>query len=362
MMKTVSCLIAAALFASTSAAYAIDGQHPAPQVNRPGLRLPFLRRNQAHPADKPAEKAKEAPKAPAAPPPQFETPKIAQNWAKQHGMPIRTVEVGPPERRVTRMFVPVVKKDWDSFTETFGNRPQSMMLVLQSGDSHMTTLLGGEEYLWARSYHYDSYGKRAFYGSGGKRQLDGKAVVIDLTPDEYAHAQKWFGHRQDPKDQHFSMNCGAACMDYIGNIEVAPGKEGVHQLRTIPAVEIEGLKGVQREGGNYQGAKNLNGSASIPGGKRLFDVLGIARSKDGRNMGFNLTHAASDRVQVIGVPIGDVPAKEPKVIRENGRVFVRYVPVGGGMDPIEHFKTMSDAELLGPLPPQGVAGVVRPVK
>jgi hypothetical protein len=365
-MKTLSSLVAAAalVFAST-AAYAQNGPHggPAPHVNVP----PHAPQQPVRPAPAPAapKAAKAAAPKPAAAPAVHvhQTQQIAQRWASEHGLPVRTVEVGPPERRVTRMFVPVTKKNWQSFHDLFaGPDKPSMMLVLQSGDSHMTANIGGEEFLWARpNPHTHLYGKNQFHGDG-EGAMDGKGVVINLTPEQYQHAQTWFQHRKDPNDEHFSYQCGAACMDYIGNIEVEPGKDGTNQLRAIPEAEVLGAGKVQRAGGNYQGQKNLTGSVALPVGRRLFDMLGIARSKDGRNMGYNLVHAANDNVQVIAVPVGDQPSKEPKVIRENGRVFVRYVPVGGGVDPIEHFKTMPEAELLGPLPPQGIAGVVRPVK
>jgi hypothetical protein len=364
-MKTLSTLIAsAAVVFASSAAYAQNGANhvaPAPHVNAPA---PHGAQQQAHPAAAPAAPKAAAPKAAAPPQVHIPTQQIAQRWAIQHDVPVRTVEVGPPERRVTRMFVPVAKKDWASFHDTFAGSEakQSMVLVLQSGDSHMTVNMGGEEFLWARPNKYTTdYGRGAFYGNEWNEHppMDGKAIVINMTKEEYAHAQTWFQHRKDPKDFHFSTECGTACMDYIGNIEVAPSKDGVDQLRTVTKEEAGGHRQVEVAPGKF---KSLTGSAGLPGGRKLFDMLGVARSKDGRNMGFNLTHAATDRVQVIGVPIADIPPMEPKVIRENGRVFVRYVPVGGGVNPLEHFKTMSDAELLGPLPPQGIAGVVRPVK
>jgi hypothetical protein len=104
-------------------------------------------------------------------------------------------------------------------------------------------------------------------------------------------------------------------------------------------------------------------STKVPVGKKLFDVLGIARSKDGRNMTYNMIHAANDRVQVVGIPVGPDEGgglTEKRVIRENGRVFVRDVTLFGAAS--DRFTKMTDAELLGPLPPQGVDGVARPVK
>jgi hypothetical protein len=97
-------------------------------------------------------------------------------------------------------------------------------------------------------------------------------------------------------------------------------------------------------------------------GKKLFDILGIARSKDGKNITYNMIHAGSDKVQVVGIPVGPDAGggqTERRVIREDGRVFVRDVKLTGAA--IERFERMTDAELLGPVPPQGVAGVVRPV-
>jgi hypothetical protein len=147
-------------------------------------------------------------------------------------------------------------------------------------------------------------------------------------------------------------NCGNGCMDFIGNIEVAPAVDGTNTLRAIPSAEIN----AQQNGGKG------GGSGAIPSGKKLFDLLGIARSKDGRNMAYNLIHAATERVQVVGVPLGGLGGggMQQQLVVENGRRIVKMVPVGG--DPVDRFMAMTEAELLGPLPPQGIAGVVRPAK
>jgi hypothetical protein len=218
-------------------------------------------------------------------------------------------------------------------------------LKLRGGDNHIHTVTGGANYFFARKSDWAG-GAETLANDG----LDGPAIVVGLTADEAAHMKQWFAHREDPTDRLY--HCGNGCMDFLGNIEVGPGAGGVHTLRPIPEAEINAA--------SAGGAGKGGGSASVPSGRRLFDLLGIARSKDGRNMAYNLTHAATDRVQVIGVPMGGPVATQRQVVVENGRRVVKYVPVGS--DAVERFAKMTDAELLGPLPPQGVAGVVRPAR
>jgi hypothetical protein len=281
--------------------------------------------------------------------PMRQTTAIAKAWATQRNLPVREIEVGPPERRVTRLFVPVKAEDWPAFVQTFGNSPRNLLLKLKGGDNHILTVAEGTSHLWARKAD-------AYWGLEGMAENgpDGPAIVVELNDAESAHMKQWFAARREPGDALYGQECGAACMDFIGNIEVAPGADGANTLRAIPVQEIQQAAAA--------GAGKGGGSASVPAGKRLFDLLGIARSKDGRNMAYNLTHAANDRVQVIGVPMGGagMVMMQQQVVVENGRRIVKNVQVGG--DPVARFLAMTDAELLGPLPPQGVAGVVRPAK
>jgi hypothetical protein len=340
-MKRLSCSAASAVCLLASFAQAADRAPVAP----PHVAAPPVAANAAsapHVAERPAA----APAVAAPAPVPLPAASIAKAWAHQRHLPVREIEVGPPERRVTRVFVPVKAEDWPSFFETFGNRPQSLLLKLRSGDKHLHTLIGEDSYLWAR---------KSDWGGGGHGMAndgpDGPAMVVGLTADEDAHMKQWFAHREDPNDSLYAHPCGATCMDFLGNIEIGPGADGAHTLRPIAAAEIAAAAAGAGKGG---------GSAAIPAGRRLFDMLGIARSKDGRNMTYNLMHAATDRVQVVGVPMGGAAAMRQQVVVENGRRVVKNVPVEG--DPIERFATMTDAELLGPLPPQGVAGVVRPAR
>jgi hypothetical protein len=302
--------------------------------------------------------AKPAQAAQVAPPPQSVVKTAAVAWAKAHNFPVREIEVGPPERRVTRLFVPVTAESWPSFVETFSSGPNRLMMKLIGGDNHLLPVLDGQSYIWGRSaralgpYYEGRYGMAHRANDGP----NGPAMILDLGESESQHVRQWFTHRAEPNDALWGQACGHACMDYIGNVEVAPGADGTHTLRTIPKPEIDQAAA----GGN-----NVKGGTStkVPMGQKLFDVLGIARSKDGRNMTYNMIHAANEKVQVVGIPVGADAGggqTEKRVIRENGRVFVREVKLTGAA--VERFNKMTDAELLGPLPPQGVAGVARPVK
>src|SRR5262249_26220280 len=62
-------------------------------------------------------------------------------WAKERNFPVREIEVGPPERRVTRVFVPITPETWPSFMQTFGSGPNRMMLKLKSGDKHLMPMI-----------------------------------------------------------------------------------------------------------------------------------------------------------------------------------------------------------------------------
>jgi hypothetical protein len=269
-------------------------------------------------------------------------------WAKERGLPVREIEVGPPERRVKRLFVPVTTANWASFVETFSSE-NSLMLKLKNNDNHLMAVVDGTYHLWARRNDYYNQG----HEQGGGPVAP--AVIVDLKPEESKHVREWLTHRANGQD--CLWHGGHGCMDFIGNIEVAPGADGTDTLRPINGAEIAAAPA--GDNNNVKGGQ----SARVPMGKKLFDVLGIARSKDGRNMTYNMIHAGNERVQVVGIPVGPDEGggqTEKRVIREDGRVFVRDVVLQGAA--IERFEKMTDAELLGPVPPQGVAGVVRPTK
>jgi hypothetical protein len=320
----------------------------------------FAQQRGAAPAPRVAAPAKAAaPKAPAqvgkpVAPPASPVKAAALAWAKERNLPVREIEVGPPERRVKRLFVPVTTENWKSFEETFSSGPNRLMLKLKDNDNHLMPVVDKTYHLWARP-------SRGYYDEDHEHSGPrAPAMVVTLDDAETQHVRQWFTHRAAQGDVLWSMDCGHACMDFIGNIEVAPGADGTNTLRPIPINEVQ-----QAAGGNVGWGYNaVKGGAStkVPMGKKLFDVLGIARSKDGRNMTYNVIHAASDKVEVVGIPVGpdEGGQVEKRVIREKGRVFVRDVVLHGAA--IERFEKMTDDEILGPLPPQGVQGVARPVK
>jgi hypothetical protein len=317
-----------------------------------------LAQQHAAPAPRVAAPKAAAPKAaaqgakPVAPAPS-PVKAAALEWAKERNLPVREIEVGPPDRRVKRLFVPVSTENWKSFEQTFSSGPNRLMLKLRDNDNHMMPVLDTTYHLWARP-------TRGWDPGGRDESMRAPAMIVTLNDAETQHVRQWFTHRATPPDALWAGACGHACMDFIGNIEIAPGADGTNTLRTIPANEVQQAGG---GGGYYNNGVKGGASTKVPMGKKLFDALGIARSKDGRNMTYNMIHAASDKVEVVGIPVGRDEGggqTETRVIRENGRVFVRDVVLPGKA--IERFVNMTDAEILGPLPPQGVEGVARPVK
>jgi hypothetical protein len=352
--------IAVVLLTATASAQ----QHLPPHVALPHVALPHDPHAAAH-ARGPVPhvegaQAKAARPAGVAPPPAPSAVKAsALAWAKERGFPVREIEVGPPERRVTRLFVPVTTEAWPDFVATFSSGPKRLMLKLKGNDNHVMPVIDGEGFFWARSARklgFDYLYNMNLMANDGP---DAPAMVVELDDAESQHVRQWFTHRDDPKDELWHHTCGHACMDFLGNIEVAPAADGTNTLRPLAKADVLAVTGGDPTGGGVKGGV----STKVPMGKKLFDVLGIARSKDGKNITYNMIHAASDKVQVVGIPVGPNRGgglTERRVIRENGRVFVRDVKVQG--EAIERFEKMTDAELLGPLPPQGVTAVVRPVK
>jgi hypothetical protein len=275
---------------------------------------------------------------------------VALTWATKRNLPVREIEVGPPDRRTKRLFVPVPPEHWADFVDTLGSHPRALMFKLKSGDNHLWTIRGGKSHLWAREEKRDTWNIAGIKAGMANDDATGPTIVASLTEAQADHVDKWFAHRANPADLLY--NCGNACMDFVGNIEVGPAADGTNTLRPIGAAEIGAMRGAGKGGG----------SGAVPAGVRLFDALGIARSKDGRNMVYNLIHAATEQVQVVAIPVGAGGARVMKqqLVVENGRKVVKQVEVLEG--PLDHFAKMTDAELLGPLPPQGVAGVVRPAK
>ena len=243
-----------------------------------------------------------------------------------------------------RLFVPVTAESWPSFVETFSSGPQRLMIKLKGGDNHLQPIIDGQSYLWSRGTRSQNLQHDRRYDVAGMANdmANGPAMVVELGEAETQHVRQWFTHRETPGDALWdSRNCGHACMDYLGNIEVSPAADGTNTLRVIPPEEVRAAAGADAYG--VKGGM----STKVPMGTKLFDVLGIARSKDGRNMTYNMIHAANERVQVVGIPVGADAGggqTERRVIRENGRVFVRDVKLNGAA--IERFMQMTDAELL----------------
>ncbi len=336
---------AAAFCLLTTVTTAAFAQQHVPAAPRVAVRVqPAAPRAAGHAA----APAKGAAQVVAPPPSPVKAAALA--WAKERNLPVREIEVGPPDRRVKRLFVPVTTENWKSFEETFSAGPGRLMLKLKDNDNHLMPVVDKTYHLWARP-------TKGYYDEGHERSGPrAPAMVITLNDAETQHVRQWFTHRAAPADALWGMQCGHGCMDFIGNIEVAPGADGANTLRPIPQAEVN-----QAAAGNH-GVKG-GVSTKVPMGKKLFDVLGIARSKDGRNMTYNMIHAANDKVEVVGIPVGPDEGGgqvEKRVIRENGRVFVRDVVLPGAA--IERFTKMTDEELLGPAPPQGVEGVARPAK
>src|SRR5207245_2581092 len=117
-------------------------------------------------------------------------------------------------------------------------------------------------YIWGRPNAYPQYAPEGMANDGA----NGPAIVVELQEAEYTHAKQWFDHRKNPADGLYGTTCGAACMDYIGNIEVGPGADGTNTLRAISPQDVQNLAAGKAVG-------KAGNSALVPSGKKLFDVL-----------------------------------------------------------------------------------------
>jgi hypothetical protein len=225
----------------------------------------------------------------------------AHVYAAEHGLPVRRVAAGPADRRVERLFVPVLPHTFQSFTDRFnaGRTGSVMFRYTTSSPWGPHTALGldkGDNYWWARNYVGTQVARH--YTDGQVRGLEdnrhyyywhgtgGLLITAELEAPEMAHLRGWLAARARHDDTLF---CQGNCMEWLPNAEVGADRP-------------------------------------------LFHALGITRSKDGANMKAKLLHGANERLRVVGVAVNS----------------------------LEEFDRMSDADLVGNPPAGGLEDAVRP--
>ena len=209
--------------------------------------------------------------------------------------------MGPEDRRVTRLIVPVTENTYCSFLDRFNCQSGFAYVNFDQGSNHlalgMRAPVNGKPpdcYLWARNYNGSLTGRQCngqigplgdSRGSFMKFNEGGFIIPLNLQGPRIQHLGQWLAARESQADMLF---CQGNCMEWLPNAEVAPGRG-------------------------------------------LFHEIGIRRSRDGRNMKAKILHAANQCVDVVGYFVTDV----------------------------NRFNQLSDADLLGPPPGGGVTDAAR---
>jgi hypothetical protein len=188
----------------------------------------------------------------------------AEAFIKTHKLPSKLVKAGPADRKVPRLFFPVLPNQFDKFVTAFGEKGGGVIIRNTESNEHLAIALkAGDAYLWARNQN----GKRdnnGYHGDLRQQYMDhsggGHIMAVDLKPAELKHLKGWLAARERANDQLF---CNGNCMEWLPNAEVGRGTP-------------------------------------------LFHALGITRSRDGRNMKAKLLHGANDKLRVVGVPVDSI--------------------------------------------------------
>lgn len=180
--------------------------------------------------------------------------KSLQEYTVKHGYKTRTVTVGPTNRKINRIFVPVLNKvNFEEFTDLFGETSGGVVYRYTPANPHIAAALkSGDAYLWARQ-RQDL--KASWFARG-----PGYLIAAQLEPLELSHFKGWLAKRAEPGD---NLYCTGNCMEWVGNAEVGP-----QQL--------------------------------------IFHTFGITRSKDGGNIKAKMIHAGNERIEVVGVTVESV--------------------------------------------------------
>jgi hypothetical protein len=187
-------------------------------------------------------------------------------FAAQRGLPLRTVQAGPANRKVTRIFVPVTEQHWRDFADVFKADNGFTALRFVDSNNHLALAMKpGDCYLWARNYNgtEQALGNHAgmyFDFKGTNATCNGYVFAVDLQGPRIQHLAQWLEAKRKPNNNPYAHG---NCMEWLPNAEVGPGRA-------------------------------------------LFHELGIKRSKDGRNMKAKLLHAANAGLEVVGVTVNTI--------------------------------------------------------
>ncbi len=222
---------------------------------------------------------------------------LAQAYTARAGTAPRVVVTGPEQRRVNRVFVPVLPSTFEEFHELFTEKNGAVILryspAFPNGqvDNHLALAVQAKDTLFWDGLNHNGTDPRVgphqtpapngtwrYHGPGGR-------MVVARLDEKLAYLKNsYLAPRSYPNPTPKTKNC----VEWLPSAEVGPG-EG------------------------------------------LFHLLGISRSHTSNNMVAKLIHAANDRVELVGVSVQS----------------------------LEEFQKMSDQELTGPPPAGGVEEAAR---
>ncbi|MCC6747807.1 MAG: hypothetical protein IT371_09130 [Deltaproteobacteria bacterium] len=205
-----------------------------------------------------------------------------QAYARANGFPTKVVQCGSPNRPVQRVFVPITPQSWNDFMTRFTSGRGYAALNFDGGSHLAMALQPNDCYLWARNYNGTVPGLGDYRANYMAHRGLGYVFPIDLQGGRLEHLSAWLGARANPND---GLYRGGNCMEWLPNAEVGPGQA-------------------------------------------LFHLLGLKRSRDGRNMKAKLLHAANANVQVVGYHVYDLASFNNLGVNE----LLGPPPAGGALD------------------------------
>jgi hypothetical protein len=196
-------------------------------------------------------------------------------YAKEHGLPTRTVTAGPAQRPAERLFVPILREGWEEFHQRFSAKNGGVIL-------RYTERANG------------AYPAQPVEGPG---DVANQHLAMAIEPQDNMF---WGGVNLNGSDRRNTINhWWHRAHGHGGFVMAVDLEEHLPHLRSF-------IAGSNREGNCGNNCMEWLPNAEVAPGEALFHALGITRSKHGPNMKAKLLHAANSRLEVVGVPVGTI--------------------------------------------------------